>query len=132
MKNKKQKQLEVLDTVIGAMTSLEGKLKTEGSMRVEGKVEGEICCSGDLTVGIEGVAETKVTVRNIIVAGTIIGDVTASGTVHIESTGKLHGNIQMKSFIIDEGGVFEGKSNMIDHHDDRKKEKDKVLEEVAE
>ncbi|MBM7572499.1 bactofilin family protein [Aquibacillus albus] len=110
MKNKKQ--LDKLDTVIGVSTTMEGSIQTEGSIRIEGKVIGEINCTGDLTVGIDGVVEANIRARNIIVAGIVTGDVQASGTLHIEEKGKLQGNAQMDSFVIDQGGIFEGQSNM--------------------
>jgi cytoskeletal protein CcmA (bactofilin family) len=112
MKKKSEKQAEIVDTIVGINTLVEGTIKTDASMRVEGKVNGEIYCQGDLTVGAEGVVNATINGRNIRIAGEVIGDIKATGTVHIESKGKLVGNIHMKSFIIDEGGIFEGQSKM--------------------
>ncbi|WP_407272324.1 polymer-forming cytoskeletal protein [Radiobacillus sp. PE A8.2] len=128
MKMKSNKQLDILDTVVGAGSTFEGTIKTEGSVRVEGKVLGDITCSGDLTVGASGNIEANIDARNITIAGTISGNVRASGIVHIEKKGHLLGNAHMKAFIIDEGGIFEGESKM----DDFNIEGNKKLEIAAE
>ncbi|MCT2536963.1 polymer-forming cytoskeletal protein [Aquibacillus koreensis] len=122
----KNKKLDTLDTIIGATTSLGGTIHSEGSMRIEGKVKGEIQCAGDLTVGAGGLVEADVHARNIIIAGTIAGEVIATGKIHIESKGRLKGNVKMESFVIDEGGIFEGNSNMKQEEVQEKKEQNKI------
>ncbi|MCP8617188.1 bactofilin family protein [Salirhabdus salicampi] len=108
-----QQSAETMDTVIGAGTVVEGNVKTEASLRIEGKVLGEIHCDGDLVVGTGGIVEANIDGRNITVSGTVCGDVNASGTIHIEAKGQLKGNAKMKAFVIDEGGIFEGESKMV-------------------
>jgi cytoskeletal protein CcmA (bactofilin family) len=95
-----------MDTVIGSETTIEGKISTEASLRIEGKVFGEVHCQGDLTIGEGGIVETIVSARNIIIAGTVRGNITASGKLHLLATGKFSGNTKIASLIIDEGGIF--------------------------
>ncbi|MGM8215763.1 bactofilin family protein [Bacillaceae bacterium W0354] len=109
---KKEKQLSHVDTIIGSGTTFNGDLTSSSSIRIDGKVSGSVKCEGDVVIGSEGVIEANVEGRNITLAGTINGQVTAKQTLKIESTGTLNGDASMSVFIIDEGGKFDGTSKM--------------------
>jgi cytoskeletal protein CcmA (bactofilin family) len=100
------------DTIIGEGTVCEGKIMSEASLRIEGQVQGDIECAGDITIGERANVQSSITARDIIIAGTVKGNVTSKGKLTIMSTGQLIGNIDVRSFIIMEGGLFQGTSNM--------------------
>jgi cytoskeletal protein CcmA (bactofilin family) len=100
------------DTLIGEGTVFEGRIKSEASVRIEGQITGDIECTGDVTVGEKGVVRSNISARDVILAGTIHGNVITKGKLTITGTGSLHGNTSAASFIIDEGGVFQGNSKM--------------------
>lgn len=100
------------DTLIGEGSLFEGKVKSEASIRIEGQVIGGVDCAGDVTVGERGVVKSDITARNLILAGTVHGNVTVTEKLTIISTGQLFGNANVQSFVIEEGGVFHGTSTM--------------------
>jgi cytoskeletal protein CcmA (bactofilin family) len=100
------------DTLLGEHTVTEGTIRSQASMRIEGKIIGEIRCDGDLTIGEKAVIEANIHARNVIIAGKVEGDVIASGKLAITSTGKLFGNVSSASLSIEEGAVFSGTSMM--------------------
>lgn len=100
------------DTLIGEGSSFEGKIKSEAGLRVEGQIVGDIECSGDVTVGENGVAKSNVKARNVIIAGQVTGNVSASGKLTIKATGTLHGNLSALELSIESGAVFHGVSKM--------------------
>lgn len=100
------------DSIIGEKTRSEGKMMSETSLRIEGKVQGEIECIEDVTIGEHGAVDADILGRDIIIAGKVSGDVTAKGKVVITATGALYGNIHAKVFVIEEGAVFNGNSLM--------------------
>ncbi|MDP5276668.1 bactofilin family protein [Chengkuizengella axinellae] len=100
------------DTLVGEGTIFEGNIKSEASIRIDGKIIGDIHCEGDVTIGEKGAAISNITARNITVAGKIEGNVTANEKMEIASTGKVNGNISMSVLTIEDGGVFEGSSKM--------------------
>jgi len=100
------------DTLLGENTIIEGTIRSQASMRIEGRVVGEVRCDGDLTVGEKANVESHITARNVIIAGKVKGDVTASGKLAITSTGQLIGNVSAASLTIEEGAVFSGTSMM--------------------
>ncbi len=69
-------------------------------------------CAGDVTVGEKGIVKSNISARDVIIAGSVHGNINTKGKLAITSTGSLHGNTTAVSFIIDEGGVFQGTSKM--------------------
>lgn len=104
---------EKLDTIIGKGTTFEGTINAEGTVRLDGRVQGGIIISGNLIVGEEGSVKGNIRTENAFVAGVIEGNVTATCQLHITSTARLIGDITIKSIIIDEGGVFVGNCKII-------------------
>lgn len=108
--NRKRRKQKVVDTIVSEGTVIEGKLSHEKSLRIDGKVHGEIVCDGDVHIGKSGYVETTIKANNIIISGEVTGDVHAIDNVHIQPTGRLTGSVTTKGIIIDEGGIFNGES----------------------
>lgn len=100
------------DTLIGEGTSLQGCIRSEASIRIEGRITGDIRCAGDVIIGERGSLKSDITARDVIVAGSVHGNIATSGKLIITSTGSLVGNINTSSITIEEGGVFQGTSVM--------------------
>lgn len=111
-KQKNDKKLNEISTIIGEETTVEGTLNVQSSIRIEGKVYGEIKCSGDVTVGKDGYVENSITARNLFIAGKVKGNVNVENKIHIYDTGKLDGKAEMSVIVIDENGYFHGESLM--------------------
>lgn len=109
---KKPLNANVTDTIIGEGSVFEGKITSEAGIRIEGQISGDVSCSGDVTVGKNGVVKSNISARSVILAGTVHGNVTAKEKLTIMSTGHLHGNTSAQSLIIEEGAVFHGSSKM--------------------
>ena len=101
-----------IETIIGATASFNGQLKSEGGVRIDGAFDGVVETAGNVIIGEGAKVNADLTARNISVAGSVRGNITASGRLEILSTGRVYGDIQVSSFLIDEGGVFRGQSLM--------------------
>lgn len=110
---KKPMNNEKIDTLIGKGTILEGTVNVEGTIRLDGKVQGGLNIIGNLIVGEEGAVKGNVKAENAFVAGVIEGNVIATSQLHITHTAKLVGDISVKNVIIDEGAVFVGNCKVI-------------------
>lgn len=97
---------------IGEGTTVEGKILCEGNLRVDGKVKGEIEIKGVLTVGEKGIIDSNVKAGEIVIMGTINGNVVSDKKIEIFNSGKLNGDIQTPRIAIEEGGIFEGRCTM--------------------
>ncbi|MHB8061583.1 MAG: bactofilin family protein [Ruminiclostridium sp.] len=102
------------DTLVGANTEIKGDITSKGIIRIDGKVTGNISVQGDLFIGEAADIKGTVTASNIHIAGSLEGNVFSSGSLKLLSTAKLIGDIQVKSFVCDEGSLFEGMCKMLD------------------
>lgn len=100
------------DTYIAPGTQLEGAIRCEANIRIDGKFTGEVTCSGTITIGEHGEAHSTLTANHIIVAGSVVGDIHASGKLVISSTGQVCGNCLSEVLLIQEGGLLNGTSLM--------------------
>lgn len=101
-----------LSTIIGADAALNGRLETKASLRVDGKVTGELISSEVVTIGQGGIVEGDVAARDIVVGGKIMGKLNATGKVVLESTAALTGDLKTARLVVEEGATFNGNSNM--------------------
>ena len=98
--------------LVGIGTVLEGKIRTPGSIRIDGKVIGEISAAQSIAVGPSGDLEGNMTAKNITIGGKIKGTVQAQEKLVLESKASLRGDIRAAKLVIDEGAVFDGKCVM--------------------
>ena len=99
-------------TIISSGVIVEGKLSSNGNVRIDGTVNGDITANGNLTIGNQGEVTGEVHAQIITVGGKISGTITAHEKIILESTSLLKGDIITKILVVEEGAVFEGKSSM--------------------
>jgi cytoskeletal protein CcmA (bactofilin family) len=96
-----------VETVIGPTTNVEGAVQNDGGLRVEGIFEGSVETGGNLIVSEEAKVVADIVAYNVSVAGSIKGNIKAN-RVEVLSTGRVWGDITVKSFLVDEGGFIRG------------------------
>lgn len=99
-------------TLLGKGSEFEGKLSFEGTVRVDGKLTGEIFTDDVLIVGEGAEVNAEVTVGAIVVQGIVRGNITAKRSVEIHSPGRVKGNITTPSLFIEKGVFFDGHCQM--------------------
>jgi cytoskeletal protein CcmA (bactofilin family) len=99
-------------SLVGAKTSIEGKIKTEGSIRIDGKLTGEVYAKANAAVGVTGVVEGTVSAKNISLAGKVSGTITATDKLVLEAKSVMRGDIRAARLVVDEGAVFDGRCAM--------------------
>lgn len=115
-----------LNSVIGPGSIFEGKFYISGSLRIDGKFEGEIRTEDELQVGETGKVKTNIHARNVILAGTMIGNIKAEEEVRLEKSGKLMGDIESPVLHIAPGVIAQGRINVTGG---QKKDVRKLVEE---
>ena len=98
--------------IIGAGTVLEGKIRTQGNIRVDGKLIGEVTANESLSVGNTGEIEGNVTAKNITVGGKVRGTISATEKIVFEGKSVVRGDIRATRLVIDEGAIFDGRVSM--------------------
>ncbi len=97
---------------LGGGTVVEGTIRTDNSVRVDGKLKGKLICKNTLTIGLNGEIDGEVQAKNAIVGGKIKGKVSIAEKLVLESKSVLIGELKASKLIIDEGAVFDGTSDM--------------------
>ncbi|HEY1016629.1 MAG TPA: polymer-forming cytoskeletal protein [Herpetosiphonaceae bacterium] len=106
------------ETVIGSNTTFVGTLKSDGNIRIDGSVEGEIEVLGNLIIGATGRVIATLKAANIHVSGAVKGTVVATEQLEISPSGKVWGDISAASLHIEPGGLFRGQSAMTSNIDE--------------
>ncbi|HKA89649.1 MAG TPA: polymer-forming cytoskeletal protein [Haliangiales bacterium] len=101
-----------ITTLLGPGSTFEGKLTFEGTVRIEGKLAGEIFSNDVLVVGEGAEVKAEVDIGEIIIQGTVVGNIRAKKSVEIQAPGKVKGDITTPSLQIDRGVIFEGRCYM--------------------
>jgi cytoskeletal protein CcmA (bactofilin family) len=106
------KKGDEINAFLGRNTDFDGKLSFKGAVRIDGYFQGEIHSEGTLIVGESAVVQSDVHVSHIIVNGEVRGNIVATQRIEIHAPGKVYGNIQCPTLVIDEGVSFEGQCRM--------------------
>ena len=101
-------------TVITEGVILIGRLCGEGSLQVEGVVEGEIELQGSVAVSSTGLVKGPITAGVVRIAGTVVGDISAQEHLRLEKTGKIQGDVSAASLVVEDGGRLNGRSTMLE------------------
>ncbi len=96
------------NSLIGSGSVFEGKFYINGSLKIDGKFEGEIKTEEELVVGVTGKVKTDIVAQSVVVAGTVIGTIQASEEVRLLETGKVLGDIVAPSISIMNGVILHG------------------------
>jgi cytoskeletal protein CcmA (bactofilin family) len=95
-------------SVIAAGAVVSGSLSAPGDIQIEGHVIGDVRCA-TVVVGKEGDVKGNVTAETATIRGRVVGNVRAR-TIQLAATGSVEGDLSHAVLIIEEGGVFEGRS----------------------
>jgi cytoskeletal protein CcmA (bactofilin family) len=104
---------------LGEGTDFKGILTFEGTVRVDGKLEGEIITKDTLIVGETAMVNAEIKVHTIVISGVVKGNIVSTGRVEVHRPGKLFGNIKTPILLIEEGVIFEGGCSMIQQEESK-------------
>ena len=97
---------------IDPASSVEGTIRTQRDLRVEGTVSGKIFCDGVLMVAEGATVDAEIEAASIIVSGEMSGTVRCRGRLEIRSTGMVRGDVTTGALVIVEGARYEGQIAM--------------------
>lgn len=109
----KKNKFDTIETFIGQNTVLNGNISTDKTIRIDGKMTGNIENSAGVIIGDAASLKGDINSNYVLVSGTVEGNITATEYVELFNKSKIIGNIQTKMISISEGAVFEGRSLML-------------------
>ncbi|MGB7630050.1 MAG: polymer-forming cytoskeletal protein [Candidatus Deferrimicrobium sp.] len=103
-----------LETIVGNDTRIEGKVSVQGTIRVDGIVEGDVQADW-VVVGETGKILGNTRTRGMVVGGSVEGNIEATETVELREKATMVGEIHAPKLAISEGAVFDGRARMKDN-----------------
>ncbi|MFT4577627.1 MAG: cytoskeletal protein CcmA (bactofilin family) [Nitrospinales bacterium] len=97
---------------MGEDTVFNGSLTFDGTVRIDGKFEGQVITEDTLIVGETGHLIAEISAGTVICMGRVEGTVMASKKVEIHSTSRVVGNVKSPALYIELGGVLDGTCDM--------------------
>ncbi|MEO8337894.1 MAG: polymer-forming cytoskeletal protein [bacterium] len=99
-------------SLLDSQLTVEGDIDTDGSLRIDGRLNGNIRRADTVVLGAGASMNGDVHAREVIVGGTLTGTVTASERVELQPTAVVTGDIVAQLVLVQEGGVVNGRVQM--------------------
>ena len=109
---------EEANSTIGPKSQFEGRFAVRGSLRIDGKFEGEALIVDKVFIGPRGKVKTNIQASNVVVEGILIGNINATSRVLLLPTSRILGDIQSPELIIQAGTILKGRCT-ISHDSDQ-------------
>jgi cytoskeletal protein CcmA (bactofilin family) len=97
---------------LGEGAEFSGVLTFEGTVRIDGKFQGDVMTRGTLVVGEEAVLNADISAGTVVIKGRVRGNITASKRLELLSGGRLKGDVRTPVLVVEEGAVFDGALEM--------------------
>ena len=95
---------------VGKSVSIKGEVSGREDLFLDGRLEGSIQLSeSSLTIGPNGNVRANISAKDVIIAGTLEGNIAAGGRTQIRKTAVVNGDVRTRRIAIEEGAYFKGK-----------------------
>jgi len=98
--------------LIGNGTVINGEVKSNGDIRIDGTVTGSVNSKGKVVIGTTGLVEGEIFCQNADVSGSIKGNITVSELLSLKASANLNGDINTNKLAIEPGANFSGSCSM--------------------
>ena len=104
---------ESVISIVGPGMKIVGDCETDGTLRVEGAVQGSIRAAKAVVIGKDGLVIGDVFTQDAVVSGRVEGSVTAESRLELQATCRIDGEVSTPRLQLEEGAVFNGSVNMM-------------------
>lgn len=91
---------------------IKGSISFSQSLTIEGKVEGDVTSTGDLTIGAKAHIRGNIKTRTVVICGVVEGNVTVQQRCEAKASAKVFGDITAATFRAEAGATFVGRSRV--------------------
>lgn len=106
--NVSQPGREGVISIIGPGMRVVGDCETEGTLRIEGSVEGTVRAGKAVVVGKDGVVDGDITTQDAVVGGRVTGSIVAESRLELQATCAVEGKVRARRIKLEEGGRVNG------------------------
>ncbi len=101
-----------IETILGVGSDFKGQITCKGTIRIDGKIEGNVASEEGVIVGDKGLVKGNISAKNVLLSGKVTGNVSSSKRLEITPSGQLQGDIKTQRLVIAEGVIFKGNCDM--------------------
>lgn len=106
------KELGDVVSIIGPGMKVVGDCTSDGTIRVEGRVEGSVSAAKSVVVGKDGMVKGDISTQDAIIAGRVNGSVSAESRIELQASCRVQGDIRSRRVKLEEGGQVDGQLHM--------------------
>lgn len=100
-----------IETIIGPNAHFRGDIQSDGGVRIDGILEGNIDITGNLVIGEGAKLIAEIKANNISISGAVKGNINGN-RVEILETGRVWGDLTINSLLLNEGAYLRGQTTM--------------------
>ncbi|MCB0602907.1 MAG: polymer-forming cytoskeletal protein [Saprospiraceae bacterium] len=93
-------------------TIIEGDIRTESDIRIDGNLSGTLNCKGRVIIGPKGVVEGDIRCENALIEGAFHGLLSCNDTLTVNETASITGDINTDKLVVHSGATFNVNCNM--------------------
>ena len=102
-------QPAALSSCVGASCEFSGKIQSPETIRIDGRVKGEVYCEQTVVVGESASIQAVIHAASIVVSGEVKGDMSATSKIALQKTARVTGDLRTPGIVIEEGAKLEGR-----------------------
>lgn len=100
--------MESVISIIGPGMKVVGDCETDGTIRVEGTVNGSLKAGKAVVVGKDGFVEGNILTQDAVISGRVTGTLVAESRLELQSTSRVEGEVRARRMQLEEGAVLNG------------------------
>lgn len=97
---------------LGKGTFFEGKLRSEGDLRIDGEFKGEMETNARIVLGATGQVNGNIKCKNAEISGKVVGNLDVSEMLILRATSNIQGDIFVNKLVIEDGARLNGNCRM--------------------
>jgi cytoskeletal protein CcmA (bactofilin family) len=101
------------NSLFGKGTIINGNITSDGDIRIDGMLHGNVFISGKLIVGESASIKGEIKAERAEIYGSTTGRITVNDLLSIKSTGVVEGDLYVGQLEIEKSGLFRGNSHMV-------------------
>ena len=103
---------EAVISIVGPGMKILGDCETDGTVRIEGSVQGSVRAGKAVVVGKDGTVEGDISTQDAVVSGRIVGSLMAASRLEVQASAVIEGEVKARRMQLDEGAVLNGTVTM--------------------
>jgi cytoskeletal protein CcmA (bactofilin family) len=103
---------ETVISIIGPGMEVVGECQTDGTIRIEGTVQGTVRAGKAVVVGKDGMVDGDIFTQDAVISGRVRGTLVAESRLELQATCRIEGEVRARRMQLEEGAILNGTIQM--------------------